>query len=55
MSNPDGELKNYDVCGNICETGDCFAEQRELPNTKVTNLLLKMQGLTVIRWGVSII
>ncbi len=31
LSNPDGELKKYDVCGNICETGDCFAEQRELP------------------------
>jgi len=31
ISNPDGEKHLYDVCGNICETGDRFAEQRELP------------------------
>lgn len=30
ISNPTGETKIYDICGNICETGDCFAEQREL-------------------------
>lgn len=30
LSNPDGEKHLYDVCGNICETGDRFAEQREL-------------------------
>ena len=30
ISNPEGDTKIYDICGNICETGDCFAEQREL-------------------------
>ena len=31
LSNPDGKPGVYDICGNICETGDLFAEQRELP------------------------
>ena len=31
ISNPNGQKKVYDICGNLCETGDCFAEQRELP------------------------
>lgn len=45
MSNPDGELKNYDVCGNICETGDCFAEQRELPEIREGDkLVIKNAG-----------
>lgn len=45
MSNPDGELKNYDVCGNICETGDCFAEQRELPDIREGDkLVIKNAG-----------
>ncbi len=30
LSNPDGELKKYDICGNICENGDCFAIQRDM-------------------------
>ena len=34
LSNPNGSKKNYDVCGNICETGDLFAEQRELPEIR---------------------
>ncbi|MCG8569598.1 MAG: diaminopimelate decarboxylase [Spirochaetes bacterium] len=28
LSNPHGEIKKYDVCGQICETGDCFARDR---------------------------
>jgi len=39
LSNPDGELKRYDVCGNICETGDRFAEQRMLPEIREYDLL----------------
>ena len=39
LSNPDGELKCYDVCGNICETGDRFAEQRMLPEIREYDLL----------------
>ena len=29
----------YDICGNICETGDRFAEQRELPEIREYDLL----------------
>ena len=39
LSNPDGEKKVYDVCGNICETGDRFAEQRELPEIREYDVL----------------
>lgn len=34
LSNPEGEIKVYDVCGNICETGDRFATQRPIPEIK---------------------
>ncbi len=34
ISNPSGDLHKYDICGNICETGDCFATQRELPEIR---------------------
>jgi diaminopimelate decarboxylase len=30
LSNPTGARKTYDICGNICESGDCFATDREL-------------------------
>lgn len=30
LSNPNGKAQKYDICGNICETGDCFATQRDL-------------------------
>lgn len=40
LSNPNGELKKFDVCGNICETGDCFAEQRELPEVREGDILV---------------
>lgn len=39
LSNPGGELNVYDVCGNICETGDRFAEQREIPEIREGDVL----------------
>ena len=39
LTNPDGKPALYDVCGNICETGDRFAEQRELPEIREYDLL----------------
>ena len=39
LSNPGGEEKCYDVCGNICETGDRFAEQRMLPEIREYDVL----------------
>ena len=39
LSNPDGAPQLYDVCGNICETGDRFAEQRELPEIREYDIL----------------
>ena len=39
LTNPDGKPECYDICGNICETGDRFAEQRPLPEIREYNLL----------------
>ncbi len=39
ISNPNGQVNLYDICGNICETGDRFAEQRELPEVREGDLL----------------
>ncbi len=39
ISNPDGRLNKYDICGNICETGDLFADQRELPEIREGDIL----------------
>ncbi len=39
LSNPNGPVSVYDVCGNICETGDRFAEQRELPEIREGDIL----------------
>ena len=39
LSNPDGEMKLYDICGNICETGDRFAEQREVAEIREGDIL----------------
>ena len=39
ISNADGQVRTYDVCGNICETGDRFAEDRELPEIREGDLL----------------
>jgi len=40
LSNPEGAVKKYDVCGNICETGDCFAMQRDLPEIREGDFLV---------------
>ena len=39
LSNPAGKPVVYDVCDNICETGDRFAEQRELPEIREYDIL----------------
>ena len=39
LSNLDGENKIYDVCGNICESGDRFAEQREVAEIREYDVL----------------
>ncbi len=39
LSNPDGKAQVYDICGNICETGDRFAEQREMPEIREGDIL----------------
>lgn len=39
LSNPKGEKKKYDICGNICETGDRFAEQRKIPKIREGDVL----------------
>ncbi|MAG60207.1 diaminopimelate decarboxylase [archaeon] len=39
LSNPNGKLKIYDIVGNICESGDCFAVDRELPEIREGDIL----------------
>ncbi|MDD5727270.1 MAG: diaminopimelate decarboxylase [Victivallales bacterium] len=39
LSNPAGPERLYDVCGNICETGDNFAVQRGLPEIRENDVL----------------
>jgi len=39
LSNPKGKLIKYDVIGNICESGDCFATDRELPEIREGDIL----------------
>jgi diaminopimelate decarboxylase len=39
LSNPNGKKKKYDVTGNICESGDCFAVNRLIPEIKEGNVL----------------
>ena len=39
ISNCDGKHKNYDVCGNICETGDRFAEKRAISEIREGDVL----------------
>lgn len=39
LTNPDGDEKEYDVTGNLCETGDCFAVDRMLPEIREGDLL----------------
>ncbi len=44
LSNPDAPEHLYDVCGNICETGDRFAEQRSIPEIREGDLLAVRNG-----------
>ncbi|MCC6933764.1 MAG: diaminopimelate decarboxylase [Deltaproteobacteria bacterium] len=39
LSNPQGTEKVYDVCGNICETGDRFATNRALAEIREGDIL----------------
>ncbi len=39
LTNESGEMKTYDVCGNICECADFFAKDRELPLVREGDLL----------------
>lgn len=44
VSNPKGEPKVYDIYGNTCESGDCFAMQRELPEIRPGDYLAIMNA-----------
>ncbi|MBN1501308.1 MAG: diaminopimelate decarboxylase [Spirochaetes bacterium] len=44
ISNPDGELRVYDICGNICESGDCFAVDRLIPEIREGDFLAIMNA-----------
>ncbi len=44
LTNPGGKIYKYDICGNICETGDCFAIQREMPEIREGDLLAVKNG-----------
>lgn len=39
LSNPTGPLREYDVTGNICESGDLFARGRRLPEIRDGDVL----------------
>ena len=40
VSNPDGKVLKYDIYGNTCESGDCFACVRELPEIRIGDYLV---------------
>lgn len=44
ISNPRGEVKKYDIYGNTCESGDCFAEQREIQEIRNGDYLAIMNA-----------
>lgn len=39
LTNPEGKMNKYDICGNICESGDCFAVDRNMPEIREGDLL----------------
>ncbi len=39
ISNPNGASRTYDICGNICETGDLFASDRSIPEIREGDFL----------------
>ena len=44
LSDPAGKPAVYDICGNICETGDRFAEQRKVPEIREGDVLAIRNG-----------
>lgn len=45
VSNPEGEMRKYDVAGNICESGDLFARDRMIEEIREGDLLcVEMAG-----------
>lgn len=44
LSNPQGEVKVYDIFGNTCESGDCFAKEREIPQIRIGDYLAIMNA-----------
>lgn len=44
ISNPSGEPEVYDIYGNTCESGDCFAMQREIAQIRVGDYLAIMNA-----------
>lgn len=39
LSNPDGASNTYDICGNICESGDLFAKDRQISEIREGDML----------------
>jgi diaminopimelate decarboxylase len=39
ISNPNGKLEKYDVCGNICESSDFFAKERDISEIREGDIL----------------
>ena len=44
LSNPNGATKKYDIYGNTCESGDCFASQREIQEIHVGDYIAIMNA-----------
>lgn len=44
LSNPTGEAKVYDIFGNTCESGDCFAKEREIQEIRIGDYLAIMNA-----------
>lgn len=44
LSNPSGTLQLYDIYGNTCESGDCFAKERKIPEIRVGDYLAIMNA-----------
>lgn len=44
LSNPDGATRRYDVAGNICESGDLFATDREIAQIREGDFLSVMDA-----------
>jgi diaminopimelate decarboxylase len=42
LSNPDGDLTTYEIAGNICESGDLFASERQVQEIREGDVLAIM-------------